>query len=157
KLIGNESAVKPSAEHLTEPATTVADLPPSIDVQAKPEHREGWFAPQLPHQAAREAERDVVQQVSPPKPSPKARDEVAAATGDSPRTVQNALKVRNDAVPEVVQAVRDGRLAVDAALQVAKLPEEQQRKVVERAGLDKPGAEVRGGLVRAYVKQEKRA
>jgi N6-adenosine-specific RNA methylase IME4 len=64
--------------------------------------------------------------------------------------------VHRDAVPEVWAAVKSGKLAVDAARTLSKLPDEQQRAVMARADTRKDG-DIRGGLVRALVKQETKA
>jgi N6-adenosine-specific RNA methylase IME4 len=76
---------------------------------------------------------------------------VAAGAGVSRATVENAKRVKRDAEPEVWDAVRSGRLAVDAALQVSKLEPRRQREVLARADLS------RAGNVRAIVKQIERA
>lgn len=72
------------------------------------------------------------------------------------RTVQHAREVIEKAAPEVVKAVESGKLAVSAAAELAKLEPERQREVMERA---KPRAdgEIKGGLIRAYVKQAEKA
>lgn len=60
------------------------------------------------------------------------------------------------AVPEAVAAVERGTLAVSAAAELTRLEPEKQREVMERA---KPRAdgEIKGGLIRAYVKQAEKA
>lgn len=72
------------------------------------------------------------------------------------RNVQRAREVIEKATPEVVQAVESGKLAVSAAAELTKLGPEKQREVMERA---KPRAdgEIKGGLIRAYVKQAEKA
>lgn len=68
------------------------------------------------------------------------------------RSVRHAREVIEKAAPEVVAAVERGQLAVSAAADLSKLDHDKQREVMERA---KPRAdgEIKGGLVRAYVKQ----
>ena len=46
--------------------------------------------------------------------------------------VQRAAKVREDAAPELVQAVHAGRVSVSAAADVAELPKQEQAEVVAR-------------------------
>lgn len=72
------------------------------------------------------------------------------------RSVRHAREVIERAAPEVVQAVESGKLAVSAAAELAKLEPEKQREVMERA---KPRAdgEIKGGLIRAYVRQAEKA
>jgi len=88
--------------------------------------------------------------------SGKSRDKAGEKLGVSGRSVDHARTVITKAVPEVVKAVDAGKLAVSAAADLAKLSHERQREVMARA---KPSAdgEIRGGLVRAYVKQAVRA
>lgn len=85
-----------------------------------------------------------------------ARDKAARSVNVSGRTVQHAETVLRRAAPEVVRAVESGKLAVSAAAELTKLEPEKQREVMERA---KPRAdgEIRGGLIRAYVKQAEKA
>ena len=105
-------------------------------------------------------------QPAPPLPEPprialpareakRARDEAGKAAGVSGRMLDQMRAVRREAVPEVVKAVEDGRLAVSAAVTLTKLPEEKQREIV-RTATTKTNAEtpeVRGGLVRQLAKQ----
>jgi N6-adenosine-specific RNA methylase IME4 len=86
----------------------------------------------------------------------KARDAAARGTGVSPRTVEHAATVLESAVPEVVDAVRRGKLAVSAAAELARLDADAQRDVVARAEA-RSGGEIRGGLVRALAKQVEKA
>ena len=72
------------------------------------------------------------------------QDEAAAMLNVSRRTVQAAVKVRDDAEPELVAAVEQGKIAVSQAAQIASRPPEEQRAIVGRvqAG-EKPVAAVR--------------
>lgn len=72
------------------------------------------------------------------------------------RSVRHAREVIEKAAPEVVQAVESGKLAVSAAAELAKLEPERQREVMERAK-PKADGEIKGGLIRAYVKQAEKA
>jgi len=69
----------------------------------------------------------------------------------SERTLRTAKVVRDTACPEVVHAVRQGKLAVSVAAQAARLPPEQQRLVVIEAEAGRANA------VRQVVKREARA
>jgi hypothetical protein len=51
----------------------------------------------------------------------------------SPDSIQRARKIREKGVPELVEAVKDGRLAVSAAATLAKLPEHEQRAILAQA------------------------
>src|SRR5690606_28417229 len=62
----------------------------------------------------------------------EARTKAAKALNVSPRLVQNAKRVVEQGVPELADAVRRGEVAVDAAAEVAKLPQEEQREVVQQ-------------------------
>lgn len=50
----------------------------------------------------------------------------------SPRTVAAAVKVRDEAAPELVHAVESGKVSVSAAADVATLPKEEQAVIVAR-------------------------
>lgn len=82
--------------------------------------------------------------------------QAACALNVSTPSIKRAREVIDRAVPEVVRAVETGKLAVSAAAELTKLEPEKQREVMERA---KPRAdgEIKGGLIRAYVKQAEKA
>lgn len=61
--------------------------------------------------------------------APASVEQVAAANDVSPRAVARAKKVLAKAVPEVVEAVRSGDVAVSVAAAVADLPADEQREV----------------------------
>jgi hypothetical protein len=61
----------------------------------------------------------------------EARDKAGEACGVSGKLVDAARKVVKEGVPELADAVRDGKIAVSAAAKVADLPKTQQRKAVE--------------------------
>lgn len=56
--------------------------------------------------------------------------QAAAALNVSERSVRSAKIVKAKGIPELVEAVETGRMAVSAAAEVARLPAEQQRAVV---------------------------
>jgi ParB family chromosome partitioning protein len=60
----------------------------------------------------------------------RARDEVARLVGVSPRTVQSAFTVEDRGTDELVQAMRQDEVSVDAASHIAKMPHEAQRAVL---------------------------
>jgi ParB-like chromosome segregation protein Spo0J len=60
-----------------------------------------------------------------------ARDDAGKVFGVSGRSVDYAAKVIKDAVPEVVKAVDDGRMAVSTAAILSSEPEEKQRQAVK--------------------------
>jgi hypothetical protein len=68
-------------------------------------------------------------------PSPNsgaARDQAGKAVGVSGRSIDYATKVIANAVPEVIQAVDEGRMAVDTAAILSTEPEEVQREEANR-------------------------
>lgn len=83
----------------------------------------------------------------------KAAEAAAKAVGVSARTIESAIKVQRDAAPEVLAASRDqGRIAVSAAAELAKLPKEKQREIVEREGNRK----ITLGKAKSLVRQEEK-
>lgn len=56
------------------------------------------------------------------------RDAAGSTVGVGGRTVDRATKVLNNAVPEVIKAVDQGHMSVNAAAEIADLPEEEQRE-----------------------------
>jgi hypothetical protein len=58
--------------------------------------------------------------------------EAAAALNVGERTVRNAQAVIRDALPDVVQAVERGELSLEQAVQMAKLPDDQQKDALAR-------------------------
>lgn len=65
--------------------------------------------------------------------------EAAAQLKVGERTVRDARAVLERGTPDLVQAVERGSLAVSAAAEVARMPPERQREVLERADLSKSG------------------
>lgn len=123
----------------TQRAFVGAELVPMYEAQAKERQREGG--------------RAKGQANLPEAQTGQARDHAARAVNVSPRSIEAALKVKRDAAPEVLEAARDrGQVKVSTAAQLATLPKEKQREIVEKIG----GGELRSGKVRAYINQEKK-
>lgn len=66
--------------------------------------------------------------------SGQSRDKAGAAMNVSGKAVDMAAKVHEKAIPEIVQSVESGELAVSAAAIVADMPEETQREIVLKGG-----------------------
>jgi N6-adenosine-specific RNA methylase IME4 len=79
------------------------------------------------------------------------QDAAAARLLVSRRLVQSARKVLDSGEPEIVQAVDQGRLAVNAAVKAVALPREQQQEIARRAQDGEANA------VRSAIKQATRA
>ena len=67
-----------------------------------------------------------------PEVSGKSRDKAGAAVGVGGRTVDRATKVLNNAVPEVIKAVEQGHMSVNAAARLADKPEDEQREAAAK-------------------------
>lgn len=67
----------------------------------------------------------------PPLDSGKARDHAAKAVGVSGKSIDYGTKVLKTAIPEVVKAVDEGRMAVSTAAILASEPEDVQRHEVQ--------------------------
>ncbi len=65
--------------------------------------------------------------------SGKASEKAAALVQVSPRTVEAAAAVLRSGTPELAEAVRDGRAVVSTAVEVARLPREEQRQMLASA------------------------
>jgi ParB-like chromosome segregation protein Spo0J len=61
----------------------------------------------------------------------QSRDKAGEALGVSGKSVDRAAKVLAKAVPEIIEAVDQGKIAVDAAAKVADMPPEVQREVAK--------------------------
>lgn len=72
-------------------------------------------------------------------------DRVAAAeiAGVSPRSVSDAKKVLDKGSSELIEAVKDGEVAVSAAAVVADLPKKEQTKAVKEGKVKEKAAKVR--------------
>ena len=57
---------------------------------------------------------------------------VAEMMNVSPRSVESANRLLNEGLPELISAVDSGTVAVSAAAEVAELPHEEQKAVVEK-------------------------
>jgi N6-adenosine-specific RNA methylase IME4 len=73
----------------------------------------------------------------------------------SERSIREARVVRENAAPEVVGAVHQGKLSVDAAARLAKLPHAKQRDIYEREIKPKKTM-VKGGKIKALTQQEEK-
>jgi ParB-like chromosome segregation protein Spo0J len=62
--------------------------------------------------------------------APVSQQDAAKKLKVSRRSVQTATKVNNDASPEVVQAVESGEITVSTAVEIAELPQAEQRDPV---------------------------
>jgi hypothetical protein len=62
----------------------------------------------------------------------RSREMAAEKFGVGEQTVANAIKVVRQGVPELVGKVEQDKVSVSAAADVATLPQEEQRKIVER-------------------------
>lgn len=58
------------------------------------------------------------------------REEAAEMLNVSPRSVSKAKKVIENAIPEVSQAVTDGKLSVNCAAKVSDKPKKEQKKII---------------------------
>jgi hypothetical protein len=70
-----------------------------------------------------------------PEAKGDARDIAGAAVGVSGVTVDPARKVRRQGVPELIAAVESGRMSVNAATEIADLPQDVQRDEAKSAGV----------------------
>lgn len=80
---------------------------------------------------------------SPEQKKGDARDNAGKAFGIGGKSVDNATKVLKQAVPEVVQAVEEGRMNVSAGAKLSTQPEEEQRREAsqsEKGRSSKPSA-----------------
>lgn len=68
--------------------------------------------------------------------------EAAAALKVSPRLVRTAAKVKREAEPEVVAAVKSGTLHVSAAAQIVNAPPERQRAIAAKAATRKVTSDI---------------
>lgn len=69
---------------------------------------------------------------APPEPA-VSQQEAADLMNVGRRSVQRATQVQEKGLPEVVEAVEKGEIAVSAAVEIAKLPQEQQPAALEKA------------------------
>ena len=64
--------------------------------------------------------------------APVSQEDAAEKLKVSRRSVQSATKVKDDAIPEVIQAVERGDVTVSTAAEIVELPQAEQRKVVAK-------------------------
>lgn len=98
------------------PATTLPPLPPIPDAAAADEQASA------PAAAAAEASAPATAVEPPPS-----REAMARAARLSHAQVGMIEKIRKQAAPEVVEAVKAGTISINAAAAVASLPEDEQR------------------------------
>jgi hypothetical protein len=67
--------------------------------------------------------------------------DAAASANVSERSVDSARKVKKNAVPEVVDAVRDGKLSLSRAEKISALPKEEQAEAINVPSTPKAAAE----------------
>lgn len=95
------------------------------DKQAKERQRDGQRA----GGKKRQGDNSMVENLP---PTSKARDAAGKAVGVSGKSIDHATRVLNNAVPELIKAVDEGRIAVSTAAIHASDPPEIQRDVAER-------------------------
>lgn len=83
------------------------------------------------------------------------QSEAAIGAGVGERTVQRAKAVRENAVPELVEAVKSGKVDLKGAEQIAKLTPAKQRKLIKER-VDTSKGPVRGGKLAALARQEEK-
>lgn len=84
--------------------------------------------------------------------------EAAQRVGVSERLVRKAVAVRKKATPKVHEAVAKGRLDLEGAEKLAKLPQDEQDELLDEELAKKKTGKIRSGRLGALVKQrEKRA
>lgn len=94
------------------------------DIQARAQERQ--------KATLKQGDKSPVVENLPRREQGKTRDEVAKLAGVSGRTLDKYEKVKETASPELVQAVRENRVSVDAAAKAAKtLPPEKQLEVLK--------------------------
>jgi hypothetical protein len=64
--------------------------------------------------------------------APVSQEDAAERLKVSRRSVQSATNVKNDGIPELVQAVERGDVTLSTAAEIAELPQAEQRKVVAK-------------------------
>jgi len=108
--------------HLTtsQRASVAAKLMPIYEAQAEKRQQA---------QLKKGSKTSVVENLPPREEAGKSRDKAGAAMNVSGKAVDMAAKVHAKAVPEIVEAVDRGEVAVSAAALVADLPEEKQKAI----------------------------
>lgn len=69
--------------------------------------------------------------------APKSTKELAQAAGVGVRSIEQAKTVQAKAAPEVVEAVKAGKIGLPKAAAIAKLPKEQQAEAIKKP-IEKP-------------------
>ena len=123
-------------------------------VESKNVHRRHLTPSQRAMIAAKFAKlRDGVRQVGKFAEVPTQK-QAATKLSVSERAVRSARVVLDKATPDVRKAVERGRIAVDAAAELALMPKATQQAIVKRFSAGE--SEIKSGHVRALVRQEKR-
>lgn len=86
----------------------------------------------------RKSNKSVMANLPQPIDAGTARDHAAKAVGVSGKSIDYATKVLKTGVPELVQAVDEGRMAVSTAAIVASEPEDTQRREATTTSNGKP-------------------
>lgn len=91
----------------------------------------------------------------------QSRDTAGVALGVSGASVDRATNVLKKGVPELIEAVESGRVTVNMAAKVAKMPVEEQKEIVAKEGKisisPKPGSTTRRGVELAHQAIGRRA
>lgn len=84
------------------------------------------------------------------------QEQIAKSKNVSSRSLRYGRTVLENAPPQVKEAVLAGKLAIDAAAELAaKLPRAEQKEIAARI-MAKGGGEVKSGHVRALIRQKER-
>jgi hypothetical protein len=67
-----------------------------------------------------------------PTEAPKSSKELAAIAGVSTASIEKAKTVQTKAAPEVQQAVKDGKIGLEKAVAISKLPKEDQAAAIAK-------------------------
>jgi N6-adenosine-specific RNA methylase IME4 len=115
--------------HLNEAqrAMVAAKIKPMFEEQAKKRQEATQFGSQT-----EEPGDDTVVENLPPPAKGKSRDQAAAATNVSGRSVSKAEKVIAGGCDELNAAVNQGGLSLDLAENLAKRPVDEQREILEK-------------------------
>lgn len=94
--------------------------------QAKARQRAG-------QERGRQKQKGMVEDLPPTTESGKARDLAGKAVGVSGKMIDLAGKVKEKGVPELAEAVEQGRLSVGSAAEIADMDEDTQREIADKA------------------------
>ena len=87
-----------------------------------------WRPPHRPkeNKSAVTADLSGERPETPPPPAPKSTRELANIAGVGTRTMEHAKAIVKHAAPEVKDAVKEGRVSVEKAADIARLPKDEQ-------------------------------